>query len=112
MMRRKMLYTFGVGAMLLLLCACGSAPHDKLNGTWTSDIMTVTIDFPNHKYTGSGFGHNWSHYLELVSEKGNVIQFKESDAVVMCQLESDGTMILTKEGSEGGIPLVMHRVKN
>ncbi|MGB8414419.1 MAG: hypothetical protein WCE23_16510 [Candidatus Binatus sp.] len=100
-------------AFLLMGCSHGSSsPHDRLNGTWTSNIMTVTIDFPAHKYSGVAMGEQFSHYLDLVSENANVVVFKESDATIVCQIQDDGSIMITKQGSEGGIPLILHRAKD
>ncbi len=93
-------------------CSHGSLPHDRLNGTWTSDIMTITIDFPAHKYSGVAMGEPFSHYLDLVSENANVVVFKESDATIVCQIQDDGSIMITKQGSEGGIPMILHRAKD
>jgi len=71
--------------------------------------MTVTIDFPSHKYAGVIMGEQFSHYLELVNENANVVVFKESDATIVCQFQDDGGIMLTKQGNEGGIPLLLHR---
>lgn len=99
-------------AFLLIGCSHGSSPHDRLNGTWTSDIMTITIDFPAHKYSGVAMGEPFSHYLDLVSENANVVVFKESDATIVCQIQDDGSIMITKQGSEGGIPMILHRAKD
>jgi hypothetical protein len=96
---------------LLTGCSHGVSPHDRLNGTWTSNIMTVTIDFPDHKYSGVVMGEQFSHYLDLVSENANIVVFKESDATVVCQIQDDGSIMITKQGPEGGIPLILHRAK-
>jgi hypothetical protein len=105
----------GLLAVVILAAGCsrsrGSSPHDRLNGTWTSNIMTVTIDFPAHKYSGVAMGEQFSHYLDLVSENANVVVFKESDATIVCQIQDDGSIMITKQGSEGGIPLILHRAK-
>jgi hypothetical protein len=98
--------------LLLACCSHGSSLHDRLNGTWTSDVMTVTINFPAHKYSGVAMGEQFSHYLDLVSENANVVVFKESDATIVCQIQDDGGIMLTKQGSEGGIPVILHRSKD
>ncbi len=73
--------------------------------------MTVTIDFPSHKYSGVVMGEQFSHYLDLVSESANLVIFKESDATIVCQIQDDGTIMITKQGPEGGIPVILHRAK-
>ena len=85
MKRKQSVQVAAAIAFLLIGCSHGSSPHDRLNGTWTSDIMTITIDFPAHKYSGVAMGEPFSHYLDLVSENANVVVFKESDATVTSQ---------------------------
>jgi hypothetical protein len=96
-------------AMAVCGCMRGSAPHDRLNGKWVSDAMQVTLDFPKGTYEGVDEGEHFSHHLSLVSEHGNVVVFKSDDAVIVCQLQSDGTVILNKPGPHGGIPFILHR---
>ncbi len=100
----------GVLLVTLVLAGCTHAPalHDRLNGTWTSNIMTVTFDFPHHRYSGVIMGEQFSHHLDLISENPNIVVFKESDATVVCQFQDDGDIMITKQGSEGGIPLILH----
>ena len=74
--------------------------------------MTVTIDFPGHKYSGVAMGQQFSHSLDLVSENANVVVFKDSDATIVCQIQDDGGIMLTKQGAEGGIPIILHRPKD
>jgi hypothetical protein len=97
----------------ILIAGCRShSLHDRLNGTWVSELSTITIDFPNHDYRGSGLGESWvEHDLEVVSEKDNIVRFKEGGHVIMCQIGDDGSIILTKEGtgSQAGMPLLFHR---
>jgi hypothetical protein len=96
-------------AIALIACARDSAPHDRLNGRWVNDSMQVTFDFPKGTYNGVDEGEHFSHHLSLVSEHGDTVVLRSDDAVLICQLQSDGTVILNKPGPQGGIPFILHR---
>jgi hypothetical protein len=97
--------------VLLFVTACGGAPatqsvSDQLNGTWQSDVFTVTIDFNNGTYKGVALGQPFDRKLTLVEEQANTARFKADDIDVVAQLQEDGSLILTRDG---GIPVVLQR---
>ncbi len=122
------IYRIGVGLLIIImvgLSGCSNqskkavdektndtqtdqALHEKLNGTWQSDIMTVTFDFNGGTYSGVAMGEEFSKKLTLVSEEANIVVFKSDDAKVVCQFQNDGSIMLTKEG---GIPVTLTPVK-
>lgn len=94
----------------IFTCSCSSKPplHESLNGSWKNDMMTVTFDFNKGVYTGVVLGQPFSHKLALISEQANVVVFKSDESQIVCQFQSNGSIMLTKEG---GIPLVFTRVE-
>jgi hypothetical protein len=92
--------------LLQISCSKTPGPHERLNGTWQSDLMTVTIDFAGGRYSGVAFGQPFSKRLTLVSEYANVVTFKSDETAIVCQIQSDDRILLTKEG---GIPVLFTR---
>jgi hypothetical protein len=101
-----------------VLCSCAPkpapAPHDLLNGTWQSNIMTVTIDFNHGTFAGVAMGQPFSLRMKLISEQGNVVTFRTGKvSTEIAQIQDDGSVMLTKEVTkddpDGGIPLVLKR---
>lgn len=106
----KLAYCAAVFLALIFSGSCShSSAHDRLNGTWTSDLMTVTIDFPAQKYSGVAMGQPFSQSLTLVSEQANVVTFQTNATTIVCQIQENGDIMLTKQGAEGGIPILLHR---
>jgi len=106
----KKLITFTIVVVVLMLslgCENGKKPHERLNGTWKSDIMTVTIDFDSGTYEGVALGQIFTKKLRLVSEKANVVTFMSGESKIIAQIADDDSIILTKEG---GIPIRLERV--
>jgi len=86
--------------------------HTKLNGIWQNDLMTVTIDFEEGVYSGVALGKKFFRPLVLVREYANIVIFKTINPdktfnTITCQIQNDGSILLTKEG---GIPLIFKRV--
>jgi hypothetical protein len=101
-----------LASLIVWLCCCSQKPslHDRLNGTWQSDLMTVTIDFNKGVYSGVAMGQTFSEGLKLLSENANLVTFLAGkDATIMVQMQQDGSIMLTKEGPEGGIPIILKR---
>ena len=108
--------------LLSLICistliGCGSGSDDKalheiMNGTWVSDIMTVTIDFDKGTYKGVALGQPFDRKLTLVEEEANLVTFKADENTIICQVHEDGdTITLTKQLEDGGsgIPVTLKR---
>ena len=91
-----------------MLMGCSDSPHQKINGTWTNAIMTVTIDFEKNIYSGVALGKSFKNKLSLVSENANIVVFKSNNSKITCQIQDDDNIMLTKEG---GIPIVLKRFK-
>ncbi|WP_180146325.1 hypothetical protein [Desulfoluna butyratoxydans] len=69
--------------------------------------MTVKFDFDKGIYSGVGLGQSFSHKLSIVNEEANIVIFKSDDAKIVCQIQDNGSIILTKEG---GIPLLFEKI--
>jgi hypothetical protein len=98
-------------AMTLILINCGSASkltHKKLNGTWKNNIMTVSIDFNKRTYKGVALGKEFNRKLKLVKEEPDTVFFTTDGTKIVCQINDDNNIILTKEG---GIPVAFKRLK-
>ena len=103
---------------VLFIISCGSggsgdkAIHETLNGTWVSDIFTVTIDFDKGTYKGVGLGQPFDRKLVLVAEEANLVTFTIDDSTIIAQIHEDGdTITLTKQMEDGssGIPVTLKR---
>lgn len=107
---RRSSVVWGLTVLLVIGgCSHRSALHDRLNGTWQNDIFTATFDFPGQTYSGVAMGREFSEKLDLISEKGNVVVFRGATQTFVCQFQEDGTIMLTKEGEDGGIPFILKR---
>jgi hypothetical protein len=97
---------------LLVIQGCGGENnenyHEKLNGRWTSDLMTVEIDFGSGTYTGVALGQQFSREIELVSATKEVIEFTSNGTTIIAQFQSDGSILLTRDG---GIPVNLKRAE-
>lgn len=98
----------GVAALFLSLTvtARGAGLHEKLNGTWTSNTMTVVFDFDAGTYRGAALRERFSKKLTLVEEYANIVVFRSDGTEVVCQFQGDGKIMLTKKG---GIPVLLKR---
>lgn len=84
------------------------ALHEKLEGAWKSNSVTVNFDWKNGEYSGVSMGTAFTRKLTLVKEFANVVIFKSDEAQVTVQFQDDGGILLTKEG---GIPVKLTRAK-
>jgi hypothetical protein len=89
-------------ALLLVIatlqsCSTGEKPHEKLNGKWTSDVMTVKIDFDKGTYSGVAMGRRFNDDLKLVEESSEVVVFKADGDKITAQFQPDGGILLTKK---------------
>lgn len=96
---------------LMVLVGCGSSssaqsPSQRLNGTWESNVMTVTIDFNSSTYNGVALGEQFNKTLKLVSENENVVVFLSDDATITAQIQDDNHIILKKDK---GLPIALTR---
>ncbi|HOW51797.1 MAG TPA: hypothetical protein PLV42_07120 [bacterium] len=97
-------------ATALFFCACsagGEKLHEKLNGSWKNDIMTVEYDFKGGVTRGVALGQEYEKKLSLVKEYGNVVVFMSGDSKITGQFQEDGSIMLTKEG---GLPVVFKKI--
>lgn len=102
---RKVVVVLAVLGMLVGSALAGGL-HQRLNGTWVSDIFTCTFDFGSGVYSGVALGDEFEHKLELVKEAGNVVIFLSDGQRIVAQFQEDGTLILAKEG---GLPVLLKR---
>ena len=97
-----------IALALVAVAASAQELHERLNGTWHNDIMTVTFDFENRIYSGVVLGQEFSRKLTLVSEKANIVTFRSDDTKIICQFQEDGRIMLTKDG---GIPVLLRKIE-
>lgn len=88
--------------------ALAAGLHEKLNGVWVSDLMTVEIDFAKGTYSGVAMGNTFDQDLSLVKEFANVVIFKSNGNQITAQFQENGSVMLTKEG---GFPAILKRAK-
>lgn len=93
-------------ALALAACDDPPAPHERLNGTWTSNIATAQFDFAAGVYKGVSLGEPFDKKLKLVEEMGNSVVFMSDDTRITAQLQDDGSVVLMKEG---GLPVRLTR---
>ena len=83
-------------------------PSDKLNGTWSNDIMTVTINVEQGTYSGVGLGVQFNNSINIVEEKPEYVVFdmtnEQGTFKVVAQFQADGSLMITKDG---GMPMVL-----
>jgi len=97
-----------IALALVAVVANAQELHERLNGTWQNDIMTVTFDFENWIYSGVILGQEFSRKLTLVSAKANIVTFRSDDTKIICQFQEDGRIMLTKDG---GIPVLLRKIE-
>ena len=80
----------------------------KANGAWTSELMTVHIDFEKGAYTGIAMGQPFSHTLKLLDENADFLVMEitgpDGPYKAIAQFQPGGGLII-KEG--GPVPLMM-----
>ncbi|WP_111745599.1 hypothetical protein [Salinisphaera orenii] len=86
------------------------SPHERLSGTWTSDLMTVDIDFAAHDYKGVAMGQTFDHRLTLVRENPQYVVFKTDGNTIVAQFQKGGKIMLTKQPD--GIPVLLERASD
>ncbi|CCO22706.1 hypothetical protein [Maridesulfovibrio hydrothermalis] len=94
--------------ILAFLAACNSAPHDKLNGTWQNEVMSMTIDFDKGTYNGVAMGKQFSRDLKLVSEDENAVVFTVGGKELVAQFQPEGGILINMGGK---LPLSFVRVE-
>lgn len=103
--------------LILLTLACDSSisnsPREQMNGTWVSDIMTVTIDTDAGTYTGVAMGQPFDHTLTIINEVSNLVTFKlSSGGVIICQVHTGGNRITLAKQLDNGksdVPVILNR---
>jgi hypothetical protein len=104
-------------ALMFVIAACSSGNGDDatssmvLDGTWTGDIMTVTIDFDAGTYEGTGLGTPFSCKLALIEDNGDSVVFRIDEKTVVAEIVDDDNIILTTQDADGnsGIPVKLTR---
>lgn len=94
--------------------AAGKTPNrisERLHGTWQSDAMTVKIDLASGTYSGVVLGEPFNRKITILDEYANVVTFKSDSSTITAQFQSDGGLLLTKQGVEGGIPVLLKRAE-
>lgn len=107
---------------ILLACGGGSdemAPHERMNGTWVSAIMTVTFDFDTETCKGIyrgmfGYQTPFERSLALIEEETNLVTVKVDDELVVCRIHEGGYAITCTVPPEDDpsvivVPLVLRR---
>jgi hypothetical protein len=105
-----------VFCLSLFAAACGGGgdkPADKLNGSWTNELMTVNIDVKAGTYAGVALGQTFDNTLKILQETPAYVVFetsgKNGTSKVTAQFQPDGGLILQKEGSP--LPMLMKPAK-
>jgi hypothetical protein len=103
----------GFIGVLLALAGCARktetkplGTHRALNGAWTSSVMTVTFDFNQGTYSGTALGEPFTRKLALVNETPNGVVFSSDESLIQCDLLTNGSIRLTKQG---GLPVIFVR---
>lgn len=96
--------------LLISFSACGGSRSsvDKLNGTWTNPLMTISYDVKKEKTIITALGETEEKKFKIVKVDGAFITFMSGDEEITAQFSNDDTMILSKKG---GIPVTMQRKK-
>ena len=86
---------------------------EQMNGIWISDIFTVEINWETETagtYEGVAYGQSFSTPIELIEIRGNVVEFRTNQAVIVAQIWQDGNMVLTRQGADR-IPIQVRRAQ-
>ena len=106
-------------SVLVAACSRSHKLSDQLNGTWVNNLISDTVDLPNHKITTIIMGEQptTNQGLEVVSEQANVVVIKALGDVtgkpftVVIQFQDKDHITWTMQGENGGVPFFLHRYK-
>jgi hypothetical protein len=82
--------------------------YQQLEGTWSSDIMTVTFSWDEGVYSGVLFEQPFTKSLEFVREQENAVVFRASGSEMICEFRADGAIALMTRG-EDTPPIVLRK---
>ncbi|NJN59728.1 MAG: hypothetical protein HC879_20720 [Leptolyngbyaceae cyanobacterium SL_5_9] len=82
--------------------------YKQLEGTWSSDLMTVTFDWKQGLYSGVLLDQPFSKSLELVREQENAVVFTTNGSEMIGRFQPDGTIALVTKG-EDNPPIVLRK---
>ncbi|NJL36375.1 MAG: hypothetical protein HC899_06110 [Leptolyngbyaceae cyanobacterium SM1_4_3] len=82
--------------------------YKQLEGTWSSDLMTVTFDWKQGVYSGVLLDQPFSKSLELVREQENAVVFTTNGSEMIGEFQPDGTIALVAKG-EDDPPIVLRK---
>ena len=71
--------------------------RDYVQGTWVSDFMTVTFDFPNNLYEGVNMGKTFSENITVIKQYANVLILSTGEHEVVIQIQKDGDIMVTRD---------------
>lgn len=106
-MNRPVLVLVILLSLTMIQCAGHPVPKHDLNGTWSSRVLTVKMDFDQETYEAVFLGDTHLRKLTFVVEEGNTVRFKIDEINVTCEILDDGSIILTREN---GTPVRLVRV--
>jgi hypothetical protein len=82
--------------------------YQQLEGTWSSDMMTVTFSWENGVYSGVLLDQPFTKSLEFVREQENAVVFRASGSEMICEFREDGAIALMTRG-EDNPPIVLRK---
>lgn len=82
--------------------------YQQLEGTWSSDMMTVTFSWDQGVYSGVLLDQPFTKSLEFVREQENAVVFKASGSEMICEFQADGAIALMTRG-EDNPPIVLRK---
>jgi hypothetical protein len=82
--------------------------YQQLEGTWSSDMMTVTFSWENGVYSGVLLDQPFTKSLEFVREQENAVVFRASGSEMICEFRADGAIALMTRG-EDNPPIVLRK---
>lgn len=82
--------------------------YQQLEGTWSSDMMTVTFSWEQGVYSGVLLDQPFTKSLEFVREQENAVVFKASGSEMICEFQADGAIALVTRG-EDNPPIVLRK---
>lgn len=82
--------------------------YQQLEGTWSSDIMTVTFSWEQGVYSGVLLDQPFTKSLEFVREQENAVVFRASGSEMICEFRADGAIALMMRG-EDNPPIVLRK---
>jgi hypothetical protein len=82
--------------------------YQQLEGTWSSDMMTVTFSWEQGVYSGVLLDQPFTKSLEFVREQENAVVFRASGSEMICEFQEDGAIALMTRG-EDNPPIVLRK---